>query len=387
MSKLWRQAQALQRRRVLVIGVPRSFHPSPSARKTKSRKRTDVDEYEEDGEADELFSIKNVGSSSQNGTLAETSDAKEQSTTRPDPFIVEFNSAFETVTGRLKGCKDGDGEVEPRANSIMSLLHWTKATDQLSRVKDLIPTWRNAGRPIDTTVSENFIDRALLLEPRLLVDIFADRPKYGMDIPDLPTARRILYKLVVSSPLNSSPEASFTTDAARVAASFAALYPVYGLPPATQDLTSLALLARACARDAMQTGNADSKDALLSLIPSLISKLSSRTGSTEPLNVDDTESGVHGPQTLAAVASQRRAGYTQTSEVEWKWVTMSVWDVKCALRRLSLQNGKPREDAPPDVYWDPWQKITRALQKRVGLPEGQDFKELNRKVGSALALL
>lgn len=181
--------------------------------------------------------------------------------------------------------------------------------------------------------SVNIEDRCVKHNPALLIDIFENRPLFGIDIPDLAQARRILYAIVNSTPHPS--EADSNTERAqdsslRNAARFTALYPTFELPPATQDLTSLALLAEACARDVNSSvGN----KALSALLPTLAAMLQ-RPGPSPPRGDYQLIGKGNDP---ASVAERRHAGITQTTAVEWKWVTTSLRILKGAVDRMELK--------------------------------------------------
>ena len=48
------------------------------------------------------------------------------------------------------------------------------------------------------TNSKLLLDRCVKWNPKLLVEIFSNRQRYGLDIPDLHEARRILRRIVYS---------------------------------------------------------------------------------------------------------------------------------------------------------------------------------------------
>ena len=71
--------------------------------------------------------------------------------------------------------------------------------------------------------------------PDLALDVFANRPKYGMDLASPATGRRLLHALHAHHPLSAS-------------VTLGALYGLYRLPPLASDPIACALLLSACLR-------------------------------------------------------------------------------------------------------------------------------------------
>lgn len=172
------------------------------------------------------------------------------------------------------------------------------------------------------TNSKLLLDRCVKWNPKLLVEIFSNRQRYGLDIPDLHEARRILRRIVYSP----------GDDVLQLAAAFTALYPSYNLPPATSDLTSCVLLAQACCRSASSA--TDTKAAFTSLFPTLIKTLNNGNASQkrpEYKSPDELRTLGKGND-ASSVASRRESGFTQTDVVEWKWVNDGVQDMLSSLK-------------------------------------------------------
>ena len=79
---------------------------------------------------------------------------------------------------------------------------------------------------------------ARLKHPEMALKALQDRPKYGMDVTSLTSARRLLHAL--SLPRTREGDASQTLFECLA---FAELYPLYNLPPASSDIVSCAILA------------------------------------------------------------------------------------------------------------------------------------------------
>jgi len=78
--------------------------------------------------------------------------------------------------------------------------------------------------------------------PALALKVLQDRPKYGVDVPSIASARHLL---------NALSRVRTEDDPARPlrdCLALAELYPLYDLPPASTDVISCVLLARVIAR-------------------------------------------------------------------------------------------------------------------------------------------
>ncbi|KAH9927975.1 uncharacterized protein BXZ73DRAFT_78426 [Epithele typhae] len=160
------------------------------------------------------------------------------------PTPVRFNRLYGFMEDVLSG-KDKTRKVSKRA--WPRLLSLATTEEDLERVVDLMPRWRR--QPQGWTPAWGYY---LALQchgkkrPDLTVRVFGDRPKYGVDL-SLDAARLVLLSLA---------ERGARADAVAVAA----LYPLYFLPPASADLSSLAYLLRALLHD-VAPATADQTDA------------------------------------------------------------------------------------------------------------------------------
>ena len=201
------------------------------------------------------------------------------------------------------------------------------------------------------------LDRCLLYNPPLLVQIFSNRPKYGMDIPSISEARRILSKLVTSRPhsvTSQGREAQVALSASILerASLFAALYPVYGLGDALGDVMSSALLTQACAnvvlhlrpevkgrKDEVVKTLAATKEVkeFQAVLPKVVDALQSHRKSLKESGekfddvrtfgqpyLDDKMGDIH----------KRMAGQTYEAPVEWRTVGTALFSAISALRKL-----------------------------------------------------
>lgn len=77
--------------------------------------------------------------------------------------------------------------------------------------------------------------------PEIALETSQNRSKYGIDIPSIVTARRLLHAL-------SRPSSKITHQILSDTLQFAELYPIYGLPSASTDVFSCATVASAISR-------------------------------------------------------------------------------------------------------------------------------------------
>jgi len=126
-----------------------------------------------------------------------------------------------------------------------------------------------------------------------------------------------------------APGRTSGSEALQQTVALAALYPSYGLPTATSDLTSCVLLAQSCCRGE-SLAEPQTKDALASLLPALLKALGKEK--EVPKLPDDLKRLGKGND-ASSVASRRESGFTQTDAVEWKWVNLGVQDVLTSIKK------------------------------------------------------
>jgi len=82
--------------------------------------------------------------------------------------------------------------------------------------------------------------------PELGLKALQNRPMYGVDVPSLTSARHLLKALAYRR------TGADSTAALRDSLALAEVFPLYGLPPASKDVISCAILARVIARQGPQ---------------------------------------------------------------------------------------------------------------------------------------
>ncbi|KAH8112434.1 hypothetical protein DFH11DRAFT_1728613 [Phellopilus nigrolimitatus] len=326
------RAHVLRIARPSRVTLCRNF--SRSAPALKKQRKASVGEIVFDGADDDLFSSTAVAAAAAEATAAADLAASEAGGPKRKgkaPALL-FDEQYAFVVDRL-GPRPRANHPQVRANAVQRLLHHSEGAAQMTRLVELLAAWRNDGRVVDAETTLELIDRCLAWHPALLVQLFADRPRYGLTLPSLSEARRILHRLV-------RPPAS-PADALRNAATFAALYPAHGLPPASTDLTSCTLLAQACARAlspaAKKAGEpelgAAAQRGLVSLAADLARGLAP-PHARRPLNVPGglarLGKGDHAP----SVRARREGGFSPTRAAEWAWTTRGLADIVRALRSV-----------------------------------------------------
>ncbi|KLO16852.1 hypothetical protein SCHPADRAFT_994816 [Schizopora paradoxa] len=328
----------------LSLASRRSIHYSASVLakgRSKSRVNVEGDKAEDYGDGGDLFSSR-VGSS-KSSRKAEVSKAQnlEETSTASKTSADLFNEQYTFVWDRL-GPAPTYNSPQIRANALRRILRYSeKEPALLDKFVELTGKWRASGRAVDRETTLEFIDRCVVRHPTLLVRVFSDHTKYGMDIPDVKEARRILRAIVLQGKSRVNAE-----EALQSAVSFAALYPLYGFRPASTDLTSCTLLAQACSQvllhqpsaetNASAEGESSSEQKpnsspLISIVPDLLRTL--RSSATRPPKEPELEGGAsQNPDALHAAA--RESGRTQSHILERMWVAAGLREIYRGLEKI-----------------------------------------------------
>lgn len=183
--------------------------------------------------------------------VASTSDAMPASARRQ----AKFDELLAFMKPRLGKTSKKLPLIRTSAWSDLFSLATTK--EQMEAVVELMPQWQAAGRVFRDSNSELFIRRCEQLDcPQLALTVFGNYAKYNMPLT-LTGANQLLHSLHLDHPIETLVTA-------------AALYPVYGLPPAGTVLTSASLLAAAYVRvheqkDAARKAQLEARNTLLEL--------------------------------------------------------------------------------------------------------------------------
>ncbi|GJJ06420.1 hypothetical protein Clacol_000611 [Clathrus columnatus] len=151
-----------------------------------------------------------------------------------------FNALYVSTLATLN--LRGQMSQPPRKSTVVRLTALAENKEDLRRVLEVVSAWRNVSRPPDPKTCEQFFGRCETLDhPEVALEALQNRSKYGMDIPSIATARRLLHAL-------SRPASKITREILFNTLSFADLYPSYLLPPACKDVVSCAILASTISR-------------------------------------------------------------------------------------------------------------------------------------------
>lgn len=186
---------------------------------------------------------------------AETQDQLGHSTKReklsPEVRVERFNQIVDFVTPHL-GRKPAVNIPKVRKSAWVHLVGLATTEEQLEKVANMFPGWKDSGHEFDPQFSELFVRKYALVVlfsrnsrsdphigrceelscPLLALKVFGNFSKYNLNLT-LSGARQLIHSLHVEHPIDTLITASV-------------LYPVYGLKPIAQDLVSCSMLVSAC---------------------------------------------------------------------------------------------------------------------------------------------
>ncbi|KAL5514903.1 hypothetical protein ACEPAG_2219 [Sanghuangporus baumii] len=295
------------------------------------------------------------------------------SRTEVKPQYEQFDEHYKFLMDRL-GPKPVAVHPQIRNRAIKRLLHHSRGPEHLEKIMEVLVKWRNDGRTIDEQTAVEIIDRFLAWQPTLIFKLLAERPKYGVTLPSIAEARRILRRLVfyrlpeIAGTSDIEAKKKANAEALRNAVTFAALLPAHGFPKAaTEDEVCCALLAQACARNLVfaealerkkaETSNADAGSASASIPPakraplgtastrgllaisSSLASLLSQASKAQPPSESETRPDSEAELDAEALAMLKRmSGVTQTPSDERSWISAALRDVVRALRDVRASN-------------------------------------------------
>ncbi|KAF8233095.1 hypothetical protein L208DRAFT_908450 [Tricholoma matsutake] len=284
----------------------RAIHISPVAQKKKSK--VVIQDLFADGAAVEELIKPEVGkrssvpvASSSTVLAAETQDQLGHSTKReklsPEVRVERFNQIVDFVTPHL-GRKPAVNIPKVRKSAWVHLVGLATTEEQLEKVANMFPGWKDSGHEFDPQFSELFVRRCEELScPLLALKVFGNFSKYNLNLT-LSGARQLIHSLHVEHPIDTLITASV-------------LYPVYGLKPIAQDLVSCSMLVSAC----FKHNSTDSLKVAKELLPHLEAMLKGM----KPLKVSQD------PAVKWALKKVDKALYVKNGErVDW----LSVWRTK-----------------------------------------------------------
>ncbi|KAL0961331.1 hypothetical protein HGRIS_006288 [Hohenbuehelia grisea] len=159
----------------------------------------------------------------------------------PDVRLARFNDLYEFVVPRI-GKNPAVKVPQVKKSAWVHMVNLATTEEQLTKVVNMFPKWREMGWEFDETYAEVVTSRCQELGcPLLALKIFGDYSTYGLPL-SLRAGRQMLFSLHDTQPID------------KVIAT-AALYSVYRLPPIVEDLPSCAFLVIACLKEDSKYSN------------------------------------------------------------------------------------------------------------------------------------
>ncbi|KAG8906683.1 hypothetical protein FRB99_006384 [Tulasnella sp. 403] len=237
--------------------IVRAFHASPAALKKRSKASTvegDSGSQEDNLFDDDLFG-NNVNAPSAIPSRSAGSPAAMSSSSKASYRAARFESYKATLLQRCSPTRDAS--LPPaRKTSIQNLVTYTDTPEQLEAIPELLNAMRKAKVPLHRDGPSAFIRRCVSLRrPDIALKVLSDRPKYGLDMPDIEVARDLMHAIYIQGLVSGSLFRPPTGEVERSASSkpflksfqedallLAGLYPHFGLGEAARDPITSTLL-------------------------------------------------------------------------------------------------------------------------------------------------
>jgi hypothetical protein len=200
----------------------------------------------------------------------------------PTKRVARFDQLLEFVSCRTGLKPVAKSPEQVRSSAWGHLFDLATTREQLERVTELFPQWRDSRREFNEETVKKFISEQFVFDPTtriqlyapgrcdelkcsdLALNVFCDHSRYRFPLSSITAARLLMHSLHLKQPLASS-------------VTLMALYPAYNLPPVSTDLVSCTMLATAC----LNQENEQSKVLAEALVPS-IKRLLQNTPPTPP---------------------------------------------------------------------------------------------------------
>ncbi|EIW77409.1 hypothetical protein CONPUDRAFT_84501 [Coniophora puteana RWD-64-598 SS2] len=203
--------------------------------------------------------------------LAASKDERRVRTRTNDP-MGDFDTLYQFVHARTAPRAERMKSVEVkraqmRRSTWRRLLGAVQTREELDKVAELFPRWRNLGRKFEPEDAEAFVRKCEVLNyPSLALRVFSDHTMYGFDLSSVHAARHLLYLLHTKPSLADAVAA-------------ASLFGVYDHPPVARDPYAGPFLLYACAR--AQDKNKDAQAVAGRLLGEVKSALTKGTAKDE----------------------------------------------------------------------------------------------------------
>ncbi|KAI0643067.1 hypothetical protein C8Q79DRAFT_1002811 [Trametes meyenii] len=289
----------------------RALHASPVALKKKQDARAleadDLFGDEDDDDSlfgDDLFGKvvqgKQPAAQATRVDAVRSTDIPPHNLSVPAPRDYDRNARFEEIYQFVNGVLADKTEPSRQVRSAAwhHLFSLASTPEQLERVTELLPKWRDARRSFRPATPVQFARRCEELHcPQLGLKVFGDHSKYGLDL-SLEAARPLLHSLHLKYPLQDT-------------ITLTALFSVYKLPPVSSDLVCSALLLTACFKHSSEESLAVAR----ALVPSFQQLLEKTQPAALALSTED-----HG----------------KPADKEKRWLAWTLKKIEKALQRQEL---------------------------------------------------
>ncbi|KAF8157216.1 hypothetical protein B0H34DRAFT_770904 [Crassisporium funariophilum] len=163
---------------------------------------------------------------------ASGSKTKVKATLEPKERLARFNKQIAFMTPRL-GRKPSVKTSKVRKNTWLTALQLASTEEQMRELVGLLPLWKEMGIQLKPYFAEKFVRRCQEIgcQP-LALEVFGNFAKYNVALT-LGAAQYLIHSLHVLYPMNDLLVA-------------ASLFPVYNLPPISDDLVCASMFAAAC---------------------------------------------------------------------------------------------------------------------------------------------
>ncbi|KAI0325054.1 hypothetical protein GY45DRAFT_1261603 [Cubamyces sp. BRFM 1775] len=205
----------------------------------------------------------------------------------------------------VKGCIADKTEParQVRTAAWHHLFSLATTPEQLERVTELFPKWRDARRTFRPATPVNFARRCEELHcPQLALKVFGNHSKYGLDLT-LEAARPILHSLHLEHPVQDT-------------ITLTALFGVYKLPPVSSDLVCSALLMTAC----FKHGSEESLAVARAFVPSLQQLLEKTAPATMAMRDEDHGKPADKEKRWLAWTLKKIENALKSEELDFAWL-------------------------------------------------------------------
>lgn len=202
------------------------------------------DSFEDEPVDDDLFSTSTKTNLAQSDVASTSGISRSADLSNQRDTFDERREFIARLCGKHPVAKS-----TPTRDVLAPLVELVQNKMHLDDLTDIVAGWREAKRAIDPQTSGAIISRCVTLKhPEVALALLANRPRYGVDLTSLSSARSLLHSLCERAQEASlaDPEsddfASVTSSPFNDVVLLAALYPQYRLPEAFEDPITTGIL-------------------------------------------------------------------------------------------------------------------------------------------------